>query len=447
MDHPFTPGFGKRPPALVGREELLASAAAALAAGPGHDSFLRLMTGSRGVGKTTLVNEIELEAQAAGWRVISVDANVHPRPEDSVLAMIEEECLHHLGDVSPEARRRITGFNLGQILGVSWENSDERKRSLRRMLEALVDASDAEGGAGVLVTVDEFHNLTDEQASSLSSSLQRITERRQKRLAFIGTGLAQMKHGLLNRPGFTFFRRCDHCDVAHLGLDDAMAAIAGPLEGAGVEIGPPELCRAAAATRGLPYAVQSVGAHLWRAAGGPPGPVASDHVAAAVELMEADVAEKVVTPIWARLSAADKRFLFAMLPDTDGSSLVSIAQRLDRPAAHVHTYKGRLLDEGVVTETPLGDLAFTSVAVRYRADQELALEAMSVQESQRLSRRVPPPDEAGRLQQALRAAPAVCGAAMPRARAACVLAAGHKGPHRSQRSRRGSMTPTPAPAD
>ncbi|MCY4424499.1 MAG: hypothetical protein OXC06_15670 [Acidimicrobiaceae bacterium] len=328
-------------------------------------------------------------------------------------------------------------MNLGQIVGVNWENSAPRKRSLRQMLEALVDAVADEGGAGVLITVDEFHNLAEDQASSLSSSLQRIAERRQKRLAFIGAGLAQMKHGLLNRPGFTFFRRCDHNDVGHLGLDDAVMAIAQPLQDAGLSIGLPELRRAAAATRGLAYAIQSIGAHLWRACGGPPGPVTGEDVATAVRRMEADVADKVVTPIWARLSPADKRFLFAMLPDSGGSSLVSIARRLAKPAAHVHTYKRRLLDEGVVTETPLGDLEFTSVAVRYRADQELAVESMSVGESRRISHQVPPPDDVEGLLQSMRSsASEVCAAPMPRAESTCVLPSGHGGSHRSKHPRR-----------
>lgn len=432
MDHPFTPGFGRRPPVLAGREDILGSAAVALSAGPADDRFVRLMMGPRGVGKTTLLDVVEDEARAAGWRVISVDANVQPRPEDSVLAMIEEEALDHIEDISPAARRSVTGVSIGQLIGLNWENAATRKRSFWRLLEGLVDATIDDGGAGVLVTVDEFHNLTEAQASSLSSALQRVTGRKKKRLAFIGTGLAQMKHTLLLRPGFTFFRRCHHDDVRHVSITEAMEAIEQPMTSSGVDIEEAHLRRAAAATRGLAYAIQSVGAHLWTACGGPPGPVAPEHVSTAVKSMEQDVADKVVTPIWARLSPADKRFLFAMLSDDANSALADIAQRLGKPAAHVHTYKRRLLDEGVVTETPLGDLAFTSMAVRYRSIQEQALEAMSVQESQRQAQEA-----------ALRAArdemgsgsdePSVCGAWMPRAKKTCVLPPGHRPPHRSKK--------------
>ena len=143
------------------------------------------------------------------------------------------------------------------------------------------------------------------------------------------------------------------------------------------------------------------------------------------------MADKVITPVWSRLSAADKRFLFAMLPDTANSSLVSIGDRLGKPSAHVHTYKGRLLDEGVVTESPLGDLAFTSVAVRYRATQEQALEAMSSQESLRLSAQVPTEDTPSGSLLAPLQPPATCGVPMPRAKKPCVLPEGHSGPHRS----------------
>ena len=331
---------------LAGREGLLSSAAAALAAGPSHDSFIRLMAGPRGAGKTTLLNEIEREAEASGWRVVSVDANVNPRVEDSVLAMIEGACLNHLRDISPDARRRLPGFNVARLVGVSWENLAARKPSLRETLEEVVDATVAEGGAGLLITVDEFHNLTEEQAGNLSSSLQRVTQRGDKRLAFVGTGLAQMRHTLLTRPGFTFFGRCHHDDVGHLSLTDAMDAIGQPLRDSGVRISPERLRRAASATRGLAYAIQSVGAHIWNACGGPPGPVSSEHVNTAVTRMETDVAAKVVTPIWARLSPSEKRFLFAMLPDTANTSLVSAARRLGKSSAHVHAYKRRLLDEG-----------------------------------------------------------------------------------------------------
>ena len=207
-----------------------------------------------------------------------------------------------------------------------------------------------------------------------------------------------------------------------------MSAIEGPLADAQVDISGPELKRAAAATRGLAYAVQSIGAHLWRACGGPPGTITAEHVDEAVPLMEDDVADKVVTPVWSRLSPADKRFLFAMLPDEANSSLTSISDRLGKPSAHVHTYKNRLLDEGVITETPLGDLAFTSRSVRYRATQEQAMEDMAARESMRLNQQNP-------LLDATASSPpthtSLCGAPMPRAKKPCVLPVGHSGPHRS----------------
>ena len=142
------------------------------------------------------------------------------------------------------------------------------------------------------------------------------------------------------------------------------------------------------------------------------------------------MADKVITPVWSRLSAADKRFLFAMLPDTANSSLVSIGDRLGKPSAHVHLQR-QASREGVVTESPLGDLAFTSVAVRYRATQEQALEAMSSQESLRLSAQVPTEDTPSGSLLAPLQPPATCGVPMPRAKKPCVLPEGHSGPHRS----------------
>ena len=51
-----------------------------LAAGPTRKEFTTLMLGPRGIGKTTMLAAIADEAEAAGWRVIRIDAPLSPQP-------------------------------------------------------------------------------------------------------------------------------------------------------------------------------------------------------------------------------------------------------------------------------------------------------------------------------------------------------------------------------
>ena len=70
--NPFTPSFGISPPILSGRAGVLGRVEAALAHGPRHPDFTMLATGSRGIGKTVLLNAIEEDAHVA--------SHLEPRP-------------------------------------------------------------------------------------------------------------------------------------------------------------------------------------------------------------------------------------------------------------------------------------------------------------------------------------------------------------------------------
>ena len=226
-----------------------------------------------------------------------------------------------------------------------------------------------------MIVVDEFHNINPTHASHLSSVLQSVSEYQEKQLAFVGAGLAQMKHGLLNHPGFTFFRRSHHDDVDHISIADAINALQLPLQDHAVRISDKNVERAARATKGLCYAIQSIGSHIWNVSGGAHAKVTDKDVDAAITRMNYDVADKVISPIWSRLSVHDKMFLFAMLEDVDVglSKLSNIRARLQKSPAHVAVYKSRLLDEGVLAETAYGDLMFTNPGVAHRAAEELAV--------------------------------------------------------------------------
>jgi Cdc6-like AAA superfamily ATPase len=76
ISNPFSPGAGSPPPELAGRDGILEQARVLLGrvlAKRPEKSLL--LTGLRGVGKTVLLNEIERQAQASGYRTILVEAH------------------------------------------------------------------------------------------------------------------------------------------------------------------------------------------------------------------------------------------------------------------------------------------------------------------------------------------------------------------------------------
>ena len=175
------------------------------------------------------------------------------------------------------------------------------------------------------------------------------------------------------------------------------------------------------------YAIQSIGYHLWEVAGPLPVEITGDQVAHAADLMDEDVARHVTTPIWSRLSPTDKLFLYAMLEDAGPSRLRDIGARLGTAAPNTSTYKRRLLNEGAIIETGRGLITFADGVIRYRAIEERDLERM-IHARDTQERR----DTAARDHGAapLPVAPPTCGQWMPRARATCILKAGHRGSHR-----------------
>ena len=440
--NPFTPDFGRQPPVLAGRDEAIGRMVRVLAAGPARKEFTTLMLGPRGVGKTTMAAAIADEAHAAGWRVIRIDTPLAPQPEDGTVAAITERIYEHLDDIDPPRTRRLTAASLPVLGGgASWENTTTRPPTFRKRLDMLVNTTVDHGGAGVLLVIDEFHNLTAPEASRIAGVLQQITKIERKPLAFIGIGLPHIDYTLLTNEGFTFFQRCNRERIGNITIHNAMEAIEGPIVAHGGAIDFQQLRRAAAATRGMGYAIQSIGYHIWELAGPPPAEITADHVARAATLMDDDVAHHVTGPIWSRLSPTDKLFLFAMLDDDGPSRLRDIGLRLGTAAPNTSAYKKRLLDQGAILETGRGRVTFAGGAIRYRAIEERDLEIM-IREREARERAealaVTGHNPALAIPLSHLAATPACAQWMPRARAQCVLKAGHRGSHRRHTASPGS---------
>ena len=81
--NPYTPNAGARPPLLVGRDDQLGSFDVLLARlERGYTEQSMIITGLRGVGKTVLLNEFRIKAEARDW--IAAEAEITKQTEFGV---------------------------------------------------------------------------------------------------------------------------------------------------------------------------------------------------------------------------------------------------------------------------------------------------------------------------------------------------------------------------
>src|SRR5437867_4464870 len=74
--NPYAPGAGTPPPLLAGRDDLVGTAALALArAKEGRHAKSFVAVGLRGVGKTVVLNKVHQLADEQGYYVASIEAH------------------------------------------------------------------------------------------------------------------------------------------------------------------------------------------------------------------------------------------------------------------------------------------------------------------------------------------------------------------------------------
>ena len=340
-----------------------------------------------------------------------------------------DKARDQIDDIAPKARRDLTHIGVASF-SASWNTLAPRQRGSRlmeRALAALTDLVLTQGGAGVLIIVDEFHNVRVQEASVIASALQQLAKDQGKPIGFLGAGLTHVEHTLLPNKGFTFFQRCKRHRLQNLEILEAKQALYIPLERGRRRISDHLLGRAAGATGGYPYSIQSLGFHLWNASKAD-SEVEEAHLTEAIDGMERDRDENVTTPTWHKLSPKSRAFLAAMSEDLDKSLMSLIVQRMDTTPAIANTYRKRLINEGVIMAAGHGVVAFIDDRIRELAKEHRAeLMARRITSQDQSDRR----DENDVTWQGSKSKKPRCGVVLPLAQRPCIRPHGHAGPHRS----------------
>ncbi|WP_026533814.1 ATP-binding protein [Arthrobacter sp. H14] len=379
-ENPFTPTFGVTPPLLVAREEELEVFVEGLEDGVGSPGRAMLITGTRGSGKTVLLNSIEDAARTRGWLIVSATTGVGVAEELATTRIAE---LLHKHD--PGARAfSPTGGSAGAVgFTAGTQGAYENQVPLptlnfRSGLERLADVADTRLGAGVLITLDEVHTSAIADLRQITQALQH-SFREGRQVALVAAGLPSSVSDLLSDDVTSFLRRAERFTLGPIPAGAVRSALADPITLAGRSIAPiaPEALELAVeGTRGYPFLIQLVGHRSWRVQPKTPE-ITLEHARAGIDGAIRRAGRMIHEPALRDLSDVDRSFLAAMAIDEGPSQIADIAERMSVDLNYANQYRRRLLAAEMIVPAGRGRLSFTLPYLRDYLNDHAVTEALS----------------------------------------------------------------------
>ena len=372
VDNPFAPGAGTQPPELAGREAVIDGVRVQLGrAMKGRASKSLMILGLRGVGKTVLLNRIAEMAEELRMRVAMVEA-----PEEQTLGELLvpslRTILFRLSSVDAAKDAALRGLGVlrafASVFSVSAgglefkveaesgsADSGNLELDLPEVLLAVARAAEA-AKDGVVILIDEVQYLSKEDLSALIVSLHKISQKGLP-LVFVGAGLPQLA-GLAGEAKSYAERLFDYPEVGPLPDQDALEALALPIQREGQEITEEALRRVVERTRGYPYFIQEWGYQVWNVAIG--SPIDTDDVDQASELALGRLDAGFFRVRLDRLTPRERDYVRAMAslgpgPHRSGDIATAMGLRVNQAAP----IRSGLIKKGMIYSPQHGDTAFT----------------------------------------------------------------------------------------
>jgi hypothetical protein len=371
LENPFRPGAGTPPPALVGRDDLIAkfrlTVGRAIRGRPGKSV---MPIGLRGVGKTVLLNafiEIAEDERLKVGYIEAPETGDLPRLLVTQLRKILID-LDRAGKVSRAAKRALgalgsftynlpdgssISLNIDALAGVA--DSGNLSDDLTDLLvEAGRAAQDRE--TGIVLAIDEVQYLSTDELGALISAIHRTVQLNLP-VVLVGAGLPQLP-GLTGNAKSYAERLFEFPQIDSLDDPQARDVLRLPVREQDVAFTDQALDDLLAKTLGYPYFLQEWGYEVWNVADR--SPITADHVAAASDIVRRKLDESFFRVRMDRVTPAETLYLRAMAelgpgPHRSGD----IAAQLGVKVESVAPRRSGLIRKGMIYSPAHGDTAFT----------------------------------------------------------------------------------------
>lgn len=385
LPSPYTPGT--RPRVFVGRHHERAALREHLApvVAYGESRPLTLVTGPRGLGKTSLLGALADQSRQDGF-VVAWSSGVKFQPFlNDVLDEVARELRradlldaprsNHLKELTAELNLGI-GKVQAKIDATSQQEQSSAPGLLGPVEELLSESARAirdKGGSGLLIVIDEIHAPLESRsgrsfdptpqalldAGVLLNVMQRLNYRGESHpLAIIGAGLPQAKSSLTHAA--TFGERLHEIVLSEFDSDTSEALLTEPATQVGVSWDTDALALATRSAEGYPQALQVIGDATWKQAQPEPGDSISLSDVEASQESVAEGLESMFQSRWSVATTSERAFVAAMARiHGDTVSRSAIAELLGTTSDAVGMARRSLINKGVIAPDGHGKVRFT----------------------------------------------------------------------------------------
>ncbi len=372
--NPFKPGSGLRPPALEGRTQQL-EAFDLLVARSMKRNYDRgvVLSGLRGVGKTTLLNTLAEHAERHGWLTISIEARPNDAGIAAVRARLGQELTVGLRRYSRKHKLRgavvdpllevARAFSLGVGAGpVKAELKLDRPAGtgdidldLEELVEAISEQMKKRGSAFGLF-IDEMQDLDADLLGALLAVQHRASQREWP-FFLIGAGLPNLPSVLADNRSYAE-RQFVYSTIGPLSHKAAGDALQIPVVRHGGQFTADALEILVEASGGYPYFLQEYGKAVWNIA--PKAPFEVDDSLLAVEVGRRALDEGFFPSRWNRATDRERRYLRAIAATgEDQPRSGTVAAAMGSTTAGVSDVRDLAIKKGLVWPPEHGRIAFT----------------------------------------------------------------------------------------